>query len=425
MTSDTEHAVPTIADAFLAKFQASNPHVQIRSTGEAIVIEKPWGAEDTIILCDLDDQLFFKELNEITLNPVFDAIFHSETNEAEFIFAFLDPEESYCDREFTMHFDGNAIDCSFREPSDRFMSLALRTMNVLSDARAQTVRQIRMFRDYQRLDEISERATKYFEGKVPRNFFVKLPSPDIDLVKFSYHMNFIHSYYDRHAPEIVVREESKPGLIEASNSPVRFINTEFPKQFSIGLMDEIILQLIRVARASSSRQAYIYYYQVIEYSGHYFVDDKAKTQIKKMLRDPAVIDCDDNKIGELFSLLIDVNHNDDVKMRRMIEETVNPEIIWTEIENDIEFFSSPVTFEGGFVLAPLVSGDTTATAWKTMWMPKLFDQLTKIRNCLVHARERRENKVILPTDSNNNLIGRYIPIIERVARQISLATPNR
>ena len=150
-----------------------------------------------------------------------------------------------------------------------------------------------------------------------------------------------------------------------------------------------------------------------------------KSQIKKMLRDPAVIDCDDGKIGELFSLLIDVNHNDDVKMRRMIEETVNPAVIWTEIENDIESFSSPVVFEGGFTLAPLVSSDTTEQAWKTMWTPKLFDQLTKIRNCLVHARERRENKVILPSDNNNNLIGQYLPIIERVARQISLATPNR
>jgi hypothetical protein len=53
-------------------------------------------------------------------------------------------------------------------------------------------------------------------------------------------------------------------------------------------------------------------------------------------------------------------------------------------------------------------------------MPNLYDQLTKIRNSLVHARERRENKVILPSRKNNQKIARIEPVIARVAQQIAL-----
>ena len=106
----------------------------------------------------------------------------------------------------------------------------------------------------------------------------------------------------------------------------------------------------------------------------------------------------------------------------MIEDVVNSEIIWPELEHDKDFFSSELRFDGGFVLSPLIAKDTTADTWSAMWMPKLFDQFTRIRNSLVHARERRENRVILPTRKNNRRIIRYLPVIQRVAEQIALAS---
>jgi hypothetical protein len=191
---------------------------------------------------------------------------------------------------------------------------------------------------------------------------------------------------------------------------------------SIGLIDEIVLQLTQVARRAPSRQAFLYYYQVLEYAGHYFVDKRARSQIRRFLRDPALVNCDDRKIGEFFSLLTEVNNNDDVKMKKVIEDLVDPLVVWREIENDRDFFTSELQFDGGFILQPLIAKDTSAETWKNMWMPKLFDQFTRIRNCLVHARERRENRVILPTRRNNRRISRYEPVIARVAQQIALAS---
>ena len=107
-------------------------------------------------------------------------------------------------------------------------------------------------------------------------------------------------------------------------------------------------------------------------------------------------------------------------MRKVIEGYCDPIEIWQEIDNNREFYANEVCFDGGFELKPLISNDLSVDAWKSMWMPKLFDQLTKIRNCIVHAREKRHENVILPTSRNNRLVSLYIPPIKRMAEQIAI-----
>jgi hypothetical protein len=182
----------------------------------------------------------------------------------------------------------------------------------------------------------------------------------------------------------------------------------------------IYLQLIDVAQHTSPRFAFIYYFQVIEYAGFYFVDEKARRALKSFLRDPAMITCPEDRMHELFGALSDLAHNDETRMRKVIEECCNPSVIWKEIENDKAFFSGSISFDGGFVLPPLIAADTSETSWSAMWMPKVYDHLTKIRNCLVHARERRQSNVILPTEANSCRIERYLPIIARMAEEIAL-----
>jgi hypothetical protein len=150
------------------------------------------------------------------------------------------------------------------------------------------------------------------------------------------------------------------------------------------------------------------------------VDEKVKTQLRSLLRDPALINCSDRQLGELFSILTDVNQHDDAKMRRLIQDGCDPAVVWRELENDIAFFSETHTFEGGFVIDPLVCSTTTFETWKPKGLASLYDSLKDIRNCLVHARERRENKVILPTDGNHKLIARFDPVIARIAQQVAL-----
>jgi len=304
------------------------------------------------------------------------------------------------------------------------MAIARRTQNFPSDDPGRSVPQIAAFRDAQRLDELPERAKRYFANKVARNFHIKSDAciRSVDLVGLMRHINFITDYYDRHFPEIVIRDDMADDKHGQAWSPLRYIDdSEFPAELSIGQIDEIVLQLISVARRAPSRQAFLYYYQVIEYAGHYFIDERARSQIRRFLRDPALVNCDEKKIGEFLSLFsTQANQGDEAKMRKVIEELVNPNLVWLEIQHDRDFFTSIQEFDGGFEMSALISKDMSADGWKNTWMPNLYDRLTKIRNSLVHARERRENKVILPSRRNNQKIARYEPVIARVAQQIAL-----
>ena len=71
---------------------------------------------------------------------------------------------------------------------------------------------------------------------------------------------------------------------------------------------------------SSTRMSFLYYYQVIEYLSHTYTDEVVKKKLTKLLRKP--IDCgvvQIKKISEIFNTVIDLNHNDDVKMRNIVE----------------------------------------------------------------------------------------------------------
>lgn len=104
----------------------------------------------------------------------------------------------------------------------------------------------------------------------------------------------------------------------------------------------------------------------------------------------------------------------------MINECVNSKLIWNEISNDTEFFTKSHEFDGGFVLDAIISDNQTYESWETKGVQTLFEQLRGVRNCLVHAREKRENRVVLPTASNNARIRHLIPVIARIASQIAI-----
>jgi hypothetical protein len=46
--------------------------------------------------------------------------------------------------------------------------------------------------------------------------------------------------------------------------------------------------------------------------------------------------------------------------------------------------------------------------------------IERIRNVLVHLREQRENKVILPTPDNDKKLLPYLYLIKRIAEKIAI-----
>ncbi len=420
---------PSFFDLYLSKFQTNNPHCSLQIESNNLIIDSPWGSNDIRIIVDLKDQDLISDLNNIILDPRFDAIIHLDTNTIEFIYAYLDPDEEdvrgYLDRKFLFHYLGSEFNCEFCVPTQRMYNIAKCVHRLHSDYSHRTVTQIIVFKDSQKLEKLSDRGKKYFEKKVPRNFFISTESSlnNIDLEQLFRHVNFISRYYDRRTPYIAIREgesEKESKLIK----PTRYIESEFPASIVLNPINDIILRLIDVAIFSSPRFAFLYYYKVFEYAGYYYINAQAKRSLQVFLKDPSVINCTEEKLSSLFSILSTLNQNDDSKIKKVIEECCDPIKLWCDINNNIKFFSQTIEFDGGFILNELVPADINQSAWCSMWMPKIFDYFSKIRNCLVHARERREDRVILPTKTNNQKILQFLPIIHRMAEFIAIKSEN-
>jgi hypothetical protein len=419
---------PSFSEVYLKNFIKNNSHAEVSVENNNLIIDLPWARSDCRLKSEVTDNEFISEINKVSLHPKYQAIFHLAENKVEFVFAYVNPNsEEYkelVNREFIVHFEGKPYKCHFSEPTSTLNKIALAYERLPSDISVKSVPQIIPFRDGQQLENHNDRVKKYFENKVPRSFFIESDELfDVDgFENLCKHINFLMSYYDRNSPLIEINPDVDQELYE-NKKPVRYSEGGFPDALISHPIDDIVLKLIDVARTSSARFSFLYYYQVFEYAGYYYIDDNAKKNLRKFLKDPALINCGEEKVSELFSIFSDLNHNDDVKMKKVIEDYCDPKVIWREINNDKEFFSEDHVFEGGFFIKALISADTTEAAWSKMWMPKLYDHLSKIRNSLVHARERRENKVILPSSQNNARLRHYIPLIQRVAEQIALRTP--
>lgn len=410
-------------DLYLSEFKKNNPFCKFTIDNGKIVIGSLWNDTNIQVVFSIEDIESIKKLNNIKLNPQFDAIIHIDTNSIEYLLGYLDTtddlEKSFMDRKFDLNLEGCPYTCEYALPSDVLLLISRNYRRI--DSSSQILNQLLVFKDGQKIDKLSKVNQEYFENKVPRCFFVKPDKPitEIDVEKMSRHINFLMKYYDRSTPQINIRLDTQQELVKIVK-PRRYIEECFPTSFALNTVDDFVLQLLGTASESNPRFAFIYYYQVFEYAGFYFLDSKVKKELNQFMRDPSIVSCSDEKLMQLFVFLSELNHSDEVKMRKVIEELCDPKTIWKEIENDKDFFANSVEFDGGFNLSALIAKDTTVESWNTMWMPKLYDHLTKIRNCLVHARERRQCNVILPSNNNSRKIRRYLPLISRLAEQIAL-----
>jgi hypothetical protein len=426
MTNEARSSQIISEELHLTEFFKNNPHCRLEIKENTLIIGKPWGVDSVELVFDLSSIDLINELNNIALRPQFDAIFHLDTKSIEFVFAFLDPysdiERDFINRKFQYYFKGIPYKCSFEKPSNRVYMLAQRIRWYSSELFQVPMIQLRPLFDVQRLKELPTRIQAFFRAKEPRSFFLQCDENllDLDLESLSRHINLATKYYDRNTPRIIIRpkeEKESPAKIER----IRYLEGRFPEAMSISQVDDLILQFIEVARESNPRFAFIYYYQVFEYAGFYYIDEEAKIELRRLLKEPSIISCPEERISELFSLISNIaaGSNDDVRIQRIISNYCDPKIIWIEIENDKKFFSSQVKFSGGLILPALISKDTTIAAWSIGWIQNLYNQLTKVRNCIVHARERRLSLSIHPCEENNRIIARYIPIIARMAEQIA------
>lgn len=410
----------------LAAFKKNNSHVNVEEKDDIITVSKPWGHDDCILkITESDPQI--KLLRDIIINPIFDAIIHKKTALIEFIYGFADPESNVekdlLTRSFTAHIENNEYHCYYGQPSEALWFLAKNHWRLPNEYR--TVPQLNAFKDFQRLEQLPEsirpNAIRFFERRTPLSFYVrsmKATVDNINLPTVAKSINFLMRYYDRETPYIEIREE----ICVNNCTTMRYAAaSSFPGTLTLVNVDEIALQWMEKAAISSVRQRFLFYYQILEYVTFYYLDKDAKHNIQKIIKNPVFFECSDASINQIIDIIKnDHVKNDEKKMASTVADCADVEMIWREVENDHDFFHTSIEFDGGLVVHPLVKIKDITKSTSETFIAELMQGLTKIRNCIVHAREKRETISINPSSRNDALIKRILPVIHRLAEHVIL-----
>jgi hypothetical protein len=398
-------------DERFATFVELNADVRIEANEESVRILNPW-RDDTFALETKSEKAddLADALNYLIPPPRFSAVFHVDQKRAEFIYTYLPPDHELSSRKFKFVFEDLTVYCEFGRASERLLRLASAFKPTGPPKRSY----------YRNLPLISPPSRTEASNWVPVSFWIG-PLPDFSdglVIDIAKHLNFCMRYYDRHSPQVMLHSEAHE---DVQYGNVAMINDQFPGELHIGRVDQFLLDLSAAAiEASDSRATFIYHYQILEHAAFYALDDKTRRQVLNILRSPDLQFNAESYVPKILDLLGAVRTGEDAKLAAIVASRVSPEHVWRELEVNHEYLCNRHEFDGGFVLEPFLSGDTTFASFMAMWLPKTTDTLRHIRNALVHAREVRSGAVIAPTPRNDDLLRPWVVIIERISEQLML-----
>lgn len=133
-----------------------------------------------------------------------------------------------------------------------------------------------------------------------------------------------------------------------------------------------------------------------------------------------------NNPNEYTKLIVDqfkenFKHNDDsMKLEKTIVDYCSFEDIKIELNKNLQFFTQPLEFDGGFKLDSILNDGSCIDKPPKQIMQALKNNIERIMNTMVHLRESRENKVILPTEKNNHMIIPYLFVVRRLAEKVAI-----
>ena len=337
----------------------------------------------------------------------------------EFIFAPLEEKEPFLKRKFIVNFSQKSFNCYFDKPSDalEFLASNFREKDTQSNT---NYRHLRIFRDYYKPEMRPKGADKFFVNKLPFSFFVEGNFEGIDLVNFAKHLNFFMRFFDRISPQIATftPEDER----EEYQLPCYTNNNEFPEVIQGRSIDPVIIDLLNIASDTSNiRLKYIFYYQILEYCAYYHLNEDLKRRLNNIIKRPDFL----NNPSQFSRIIIEEfkNHfksNDDKqKLEKLIVDFIDFEDIKEEIRCNSKYFLQDIEFDGGFKIKALIKDEKEIDTPSIDIIKNITDRIDKIRNVLVHIRESRENKVILPTQKNSHKLVPYLFLIRRIAENIA------
>ena len=404
----------------LNKLKTNNPAIELVEETDHINISNMWN--DKTFMCRLEKTADFNSLNFISFPTELSAIHHSDRSVLEVIFTPLAIDDKLIGRQLNFFYKGVEFKTYFEKPSSAFKTIAsgFREKDNSSDT---DYRNLRIFRDFYKQDTLPKFIQKYFENRIPINFFIEgnFSLIENDFVALSKHLNFYLHYFDRETPLLVIFEQK---LDEKEfKTPCYTKEDKFPEIINFNQFDPVLLDLFQVARQTSNvRLKFIFYFQVLEYCAYYHLNDDLKKKLTNIIKRPDLL----NNSNDYSKLLIEefkdyFRQNDDsIKLEKLIADYCSWNDIKLEIECNKEYFSTDLVFDGGLKIPSLINEKETFDTEPKGIIRSVKSNIEKIRNVLVHLRESRENKVILPTPRNNHLLIPYLHLIQRISEKIAI-----
>lgn len=402
------------------KIKKHNPDVVIETETEHFNFKNLWNDDTFMIRLKKDEDLNY--LENIKFPQELSAIYHVDKSLLEFIMA--PSTDSYIKSMFDFKFwyQGKEFTCEYNDVTEPLISIA-NGFREIDDSSASDYRNLRDLRNYLRKDDLPKYVQKYFENRHMRSFFM---SGDFDSINHDYkslskHFNFYVRYYNRKNPQIILHEPKNESA--KYQLPCLTNDNPFPAVLTFNSIDPILLDMFQIASETNNiRLKYLFYFQILEYCSYYHLNEELSKQLKEIIRRPDLL----SRSSEYSKLLIDqfkdhFKHNDDsIKLEKTITDYCFFDDIREELKINLEYFTKPLQFEGGFAIEPILNDATCLDKPPKQVMRTIKNNIEKIRNVLVHLRESRENKVILPTQKNNNLLIPYLYLVRRIAEKVAI-----
>lgn len=280
------------------------------------------------------------------------------------------------------------------------------------------------FKDFYSLNEKSdERIKKYFLNKIPVNFFIKGTFPDdFDFKNFADNLNFFTDFFDRKSPEVVTYNNEDVEKVEFK-VPCHLDSGVFPSDIEVKQITPVLLDIFTVARNTPNPVLqYLFYFQVLEYVSFYYMKEETKKNLYKVIGDPNI----NFRVNNIIKIITEESREyinmdkDSIRLEHAITNLCDYKDIKREIQTNLNYFLKPVVFDGGYTIGPLLNNTQDIDNPSPQIMASVKNNIEKIRNVLVHLRESRESKVILPTKRNHKLLRPYLYLIKRIAEQLAI-----
>ncbi len=406
----------------ITEFEKNNPYSKIENETKHLKINKPWDDSTFIVLLDKKEDL--SRFKNVVLVDYLAAIYHLKEKRIEFIFGPVETTNEIIKRKFDFNYNGDTFKCYF-DKSSKTLELLAKGFQPLESPSRTNYRELRMFNDYFTIEEQPDFIKEFFKDSEPYSFYLEgdLEKYSTDFSYLLRLLNFYLAYFDRETPQVILFKKEK--YSEEFNPACYFDKTkQFPDSINARQLDFTVLETLDIANKTDDiRLQFIFYFQVLEYCSYYYLDNSIKKELGNILKKPDINSNSNEYTKSIIEKLQDHFYrfkNDSDKMEKLIFDHCSIEDIRLELESNCDFFCQDVEFDGGLIVKKLFNKKEDIQAINEATLSAIRKNIERIRNVLVHLREQRENKVILPTPDNNKKLIPYIFLVRRIAEKIAI-----